>query len=502
MSRAIPQPEKGLSRAAFSSVNRLLGRSSVGLASLVIVCFAILVALTTHFLVRYLQTRFLGVDHGGYPLWLHLLDAGITTGITATPIVVYCMQLVRGLRESKVQHQQAVAAAEAANEAKSAFLANMSHEIRTPLNGVLGMADVLSREQLTPAQADCVSTIRDSGKTLMTILNDVLDLSKIEAGRLEILPADADLHQAFLSLQKLFLPRAEEKSLRFVTRIAPTVPVRMRFDTVRVRQCVSNLISNAIKFTSSGSVTLSIDAVPAPGNQCLITVKVSDTGIGIEPEAVSRLFNEFEQVDVSQSRLQGGTGLGIAIARRLARLMDGDLTVSSQPGKGSTFTLTFHAAAVQGLPAVRRAAVDDRQETGESLLLGLRVLLVDDNAVNRKVIRMLLKPMRADIIEAENGREALDTLAGGGYELVLLDVHMPVMDGIETIRRIRQSGYPWCGVPVIALTADVMGYTRERLLDLGMSGYAVKPVDQRALLSEITRVVSDAQAPVQMVAAR
>jgi CheY-like chemotaxis protein len=393
-----------------------------------------------------------------------------------------------------------VAAAQAANEAKSSFLANMSHEIRTPLNGVLGMADVLSREQLTPGQADCVATIRDSGKTLMTILNDVLDLSKIEAGKLEIVPADADLHQVFMSLHKLFLPRAEEKRLRFVTRIDPTVPARMRFDTVRVRQCVSNLVSNAIKFTASGGVTVSVETTPEGDDQSTITVHVADTGIGIEPEAVARLFKDFEQADASQSRMHGGTGLGIAIARKLARLMDGDLTVESQIGKGSAFTLTFRATVVQTAPAPRRSLPRERPEIGESLLLNLRVLLVDDNAVNRKVIRMLLKPMKADIVDAENGREALDELAKGGYELVLLDVHMPVMDGIETIRRIRASASGWSGIPVIALTADVMGYTRERLMELGMSGYAVKPVDQRALLSEITRVVSDAQAPMPLAA--
>ena len=398
--------------------------------------------------------------------------------------------MVRRLRAAQEELTRAVGAAEASNEAKSSFLANMSHEIRTPLNGILGMAQVLENDRLTAAQAECVRTILDSGQTLMTLLNDVLDLSKIEAGKLDILPIDAEIESVFRHLHKLFLPRALEKSIELAVIIDDLVPKILQFDYVRIHQCVANLISNAIKFTKVGGISVCVQHEPIDADECMISVAVSDTGIGIDAEAEARLFAEFSQADASTTRQYGGTGLGLAISRKLARMMGGDITVSSRPDTGSTFTLNFRASAASS-PRMVPALVSSQESRGSSAALqGLKILLVDDNAINRSVARLLLVPSGVVVTEAANGKEALDRLAERHFDLVLLDVHMPVMDGPETIRHIRAAETAWRAIPVIALTADAMSGDKERLLSLGMSGYASKPIEQRALIQEIHRVLT------------
>ncbi|WP_125461860.1 MULTISPECIES: PAS-domain containing protein [Rhodomicrobium] len=399
--------------------------------------------------------------------------------------------MVQSLRAAKDELTRAVAAAEASNEAKSSFLANMSHEIRTPLNGILGMAQVLANEPLAPHQRDSVKAILDSGQTLMTLLNDVLDLSKIEAGKLDILPIDGEIEKVFLHLQKLFLPRAMEKSIVLRIDIDPDIPRILRFDYVRVHQCVANLISNAIKFATAGEVTVSVLQETVGAQEYRISVAISDTGIGISEEAAARLFSEFSQADNSTTRQFGGTGLGLAITRRLARMMGGDVTVASQPGHGSTFTLSFRAFAASKKPVPDRARAPGHDGgTLGANFEGLRILLVDDNPINRNVARLLLVPSGVVITEATEGNEALTLLEARPFDLVLLDVHMPVMDGIETIRRIRATRSIWRDVPVIALTADAMSGDKDRLLSHGMTGYVSKPIEQRTLEQEIHRVLS------------
>ncbi|MGF1622764.1 MAG: ATP-binding protein [Rhodomicrobiaceae bacterium] len=453
--------------------------------------FTVILAVCVFLIINLATFNVVDHSHSAH-LHAHLWMTALTAAVTTAPFAVYCMNLVRRLQNTKRDLRQAVEIAQSANTAKSAFIANLSHEIRTPLNGVLGMADALSQYPLPPDQADYVKTIRESGETLMTVLNDVLDMSKIEAGRLEIEPTEADLHQVFHSLQKLFRPGAEAKNIDLSLFIAENVPGKMRFDRNRVRQGVANLISNAVKFTHSGGVTVSVFCSPMPDGRQMVTVKVADTGIGMTADVLERLFGDFVQAETSTSRIYGGTGLGIAITRRLAQLMDGDVSVESEAGKGAVFTFGFAAETV-ALPATPSMKPADRRPAAARQdnipLAGARILLVDDNAVNRKVIRMLLKPGQMEITDAENGREALEELARTHYDMVLLDIHMPVMNGIETIRHIRASPAPWRDVPVIALTADVMGYTRERLLGLGMSGYTVKPVDQRALVDEMCRAM-------------
>jgi signal transduction histidine kinase/ActR/RegA family two-component response regulator len=400
--------------------------------------------------------------------------------------------MVHRLRTAQEELTRAAAAAEASNQAKSSFLANMSHEIRTPLNGILGMAQVLEHEPLTAPQRESVRTILDSGQTLMTLLNDVLDLSKIEAGKLDIAPVEGETKNVFLHLQKLFAPRALEKSIELSVDIDDRIPKLLKFDHVRIHQCVANLISNAVKFTRVGGVRVAVRHEEVDADEFLISVAVSDTGIGISEEAVARLFSDFSQADVSTTRQFGGTGLGLAISRKLARMMGGDVSLTSRPGEGSTFTLTFRASAAS---SAKLAPVEPQGHAAHGPLLGLKILLVDDNAINRSVARLLLAPSGVVITEAANGREALRRLAEREFDLVLLDVHMPVMDGPETIKHIRTGDAAWRDLPVIALTADAMTGDRERLLSIGMTGYTTKPIEQRALMHEIHRVLNAENVP-------
>ncbi|MEZ5667914.1 MAG: ATP-binding protein [Alphaproteobacteria bacterium] len=385
-------------------------------------------------------------------------------------------------RAVQLQAERAIAA----NEAKARFIAHTNHEIRTPLNGILGMAQSLMGESLSATQHDKVGIILESGKTLMAILNDVLDLAKIESGKMEIAPVPTDLRHAIGRVGKLFAPRAEEKGLTLTIAVGAGTPPTLALDPVRFRQCISNLISNAIKFTETGGVHVVAGAEPQPDGGWRVDVTVKDTGIGIAGHVQERLFSEFTQADSSTTRQFGGTGLGLAITRRLARLMGGDVTLTSAPGLGSAFTLTVAAQAVVQ-PAAPAGGAPAVPETG--IMRGRRVLVVDDNAVNRTVARLLLDNLDIALAEAENGRMALDLLAAQPFDLVLLDVHMPVMDGPQTIRHIR--GTPaLAALPVIALTADAMSGDRERFLAMGMSGYVSKPISQAELLSEMTRVLS------------
>lgn len=404
---------------------------------------------------------------------------------------------LKKLQESaQAELSSALKRAEAASLAKSQFLANMSHEIRTPLNGVLGMAQSLNSDDLSPAQREKVAAILDSGRSLTAVLNDVLDLSKIEAGKLEISPVPGDLVQTIERTRELFGVQAEEKGLELLVRSDPDFPERLSFDAVRVRQCLSNLISNAIKFTENGCVRVRIASTRLGSGSHRVEIEVSDTGIGMSEETQAKLFSAFTQADGAITRKFGGTGLGLAISRQLARLMGGDLTVQSQEGRGSTFLLTFTAEHAQRVnheaaqTVVAQAAVNEPRHG----LRGLRVLLTDDNAINRQVIKLFLAPHGIQIVEAINGQEALDQIASAPFDIVLLDVHMPVMDGKIAIQRIRNAGEGWSDIPVIALTADAMSGDREKLLALGMTDYLPKPVDQRELISKITKLVEKGSA--------
>lgn len=412
-------------------------------------------------------------------------------------VQVRAVGLMLDIQEQKQQELALIEAkkqAEAATVAKSNFLASMSHEIRTPLNGVLGMAQSLVADGLSEQQTEKVNVILESGKTLTALLNDVLDLSKIEAGKIEIATVDGELAVTFDRLRQLFLQRAVERGLKLDLEIAPDLPARLHYDPVRVRQCVGNLLSNAIKFTERGSVSMKVGAKETHDGCWLISVEITDSGIGMSEATRSKLFSTFTQADASITRRFGGSGLGLAITRQLARLMGGDVSVDSEPGIGSTFTLTFMAEAVnadaptpgEDLPPTLTAA-----PAADRSLRGLKILLVDDNSVNRQVAKLFTASFAPKFTEATNGQEALDRLHDEPFDLVLLDVHMPVMDGKETIRRIRASADAWRDIPVIALTADAMSGDREKYLALGMSDYVSKPLDQKELAAKINAAMRE-----------
>lgn len=393
--------------------------------------------------------------------------------------------------ERERELKKARRAAEAASESKSAFLANMSHEIRTPLNGVMGMAQVMSSTELSDEQREYMSTIVDSGKTLMTLLNDVLDLSKIEAGKLDISPIDADLPHVLRRIRNLWRPRAEEKGLELRLALDCDLPTFTNFDPVRVQQCVSNLVSNAIKFTAKGRVEVLASATSLSDGGHQIEIRVTDTGSGMDEETLGRLFQPFAQADETISRKHGGTGLGLSITRRLAEMMGGAATATSELGRGSEFVVTFRAGPATAQP--RRRAVDqsaDESEQREQLKASdLRILLVDDHPINRQVAKLFFRPFNLKIAEAANGLEAIEALKRESFDIVLLDMHMPVMDGPTTIKTIRESEESWKRIPVIALTADAMSGDKERYLAIGMDGYLSKPLAERELISEILRVL-------------
>ncbi len=413
---------------------------------------------------------------------------------------------VTELRMREKELKKARAEALAASAAKSAFLANMSHEIRTPLNGIMGMAQVLDTAVADPVQREMVATIIDSSRTLLALLNDVLDLSKIEAGKFDIAPGDTDLHDLLRRQVKLWKPRAEEKQLNLSMSFDADLPRHMSIDAVRVQQCLSNLLSNAIKFTETGGVEVLVRPVDDAGEGVLIEIEVRDTGSGMDADTLARLFQPFEQADGTTQRRFGGTGLGLSITRRLAQLMGGDAVAESSEGDGSIFRLSFRgrrAHAPESRNPVQAAEPGDVRATLKQA--GLRILLVDDHPINRKVAALFLAPVGVKVVEAANGLEAIAALEREPFDLMLLDMHMPEMDGPATIAHVRARPEPWSNLPVVALTADAMSGDRERYLALGMDGYLSKPLSERDLLTVIAslragRPAATAQPPAATAA--
>lgn len=393
---------------------------------------------------------------------------------------------VREERDAQAKLQKALDKAEAATQMKSEFLANMSHEIRTPLNGVMGIAQVLSCTDLDGRQAEHVALIKDSGANLMSLLNDILDLSKVEAGKIDITPIDIDLRHKLSRVFKTYEALAREKSIDLQIIIAPHLPTSLRLDPVRLRQCLSNLLSNAIKFTEKGKVTVAITGAPKGACYELI-MHVSDTGIGISSDKLDHIFDSFQQADGSTTRNFGGSGLGLTITRRLARLMAGDLSVVSKPGRGSIFTLRLMANTCQEKRMLKEPSKEPIPPKG---FCGRRLLIVDDNLINRRVARSLLDVYGFDLHEAVDGLDALDKLAGSQFDLVLMDMHMPRLDGMGATKSLRESDGINKHIPVIALTANAMQGDRERYLAQGAQGYVSKPINERDLIREIGKVLT------------
>ncbi|MBN9319429.1 MAG: hybrid sensor histidine kinase/response regulator [Caulobacterales bacterium 68-7] len=384
------------------------------------------------------------------------------------------------LRAAMAELVKARDAADAASVLKSQFLANMSHEIRTPLNGVLGMAEVVAMGDLTPVQRQRVEVIRQSGQGLLAILNDVLDLSKIEAGKLDIVEGDFDLASLAKGARQTFAGPAAEKSLALTVEVEPAALGVWRGDADRLRQILNNLLSNAVKFTAEGAVHARFSAV-AGG----LKLVVRDTGIGIPSSALPTLFDKFVQADATTTRRFGGTGLGLAICRELALLMGGVVTVDSREGVGSAFTLQLplkHGRTVDAAPAVEGPARSRR----------LRLLAADDNPTNQKVLAALLTPLQPDLHMVDDGRQAVEAWRSGDYDAILMDIHMPVMDGVDATRQIRAeeaaAGRP--RTPILAVTADAMSHQVASFLAAGMDDHVAKPVELAKLHAAILRAVA------------
>ena len=425
------------------------------------------------------------------------LVEGLTLTVGGLCLVSYLIALWVGyqkaLARAEANRRTAVAAradAERAARAKSDFLAAMSHEVRTPMNAVLGAAGLLRQTRLDAPQVDYVEMISNAGSVLMNVLNDILDLSKIEAGKFAILASRTDLRALVKSCADLWTPQAAGAGLTFEVHIDPATPTWVTVDAARLNQILFNLLSNAVKFTDAGGVSLALRATPRGPDSVELAFTVADTGMGIAPEAITRLFNAFEQADPSISRRFGGSGLGLAISQRLARLMDGQITVRSEPGRGSVFEVSL-PAMIEAPSAEAPAA----QPAATLPSAGLRVLVAEDNAVNRKIVEALLSSLEAAITFTENGAEALDALQTQAFDIVLMDIQMPVMDGVEATRRLRSSDGPNARIPVIALTANVMEDQCRAYREAGMDGEIAKPIDAQRLLTMITALVRPGSRP-------
>jgi PAS domain S-box-containing protein len=390
-------------------------------------------------------------------------------------------------------------AAEAANRAKSEFLANMSHEIRTPLNGVIGVVDMLGRTELAAPQREMVELIEGSAVTLERLVSDILDVSKIEAGRLEIENGIFDLRRELAPLAELHQLRAHEKGLAFRVEFGPRARGEFHGDGMRIRQILGNLLSNAVKFTAAGEVRLTVEVSdPDVAGPALLTLEVQDTGVGFDAESGAALFQRFSQADATITRRFGGSGLGLSICRSLAEMMGGDIAASSEPGRGSLFRVTLPLARRQALEAYdsdRSAAEAPSAETAAALVgeASLRILLAEDHPINQRVVQLILAPYDARITVVENGLEAVRAMAASVYDLVLMDMQMPVMDGLAATRAIREAERLRLDrprTPIIMLSANAMQQHRADALAAGADLHLAKPVTAAALVGAIADMLN------------
>jgi signal transduction histidine kinase len=409
---------------------------------------------------------------------------------------LYLLHVLRAVRrrdEAASATASALDRAERASAAKSAFLATMSHEIRTPLNGVLGMAHAMDRDRLSDRQRKRLDVIRQSGGVLLTLLNDLLDISKVESGRLELEDGLVDIQEMAEQARDAFATLAADKDIALSVIAAPDVAGVWRGDPTRVRQILYNLLSNAVKFTERGLVAASL-GLDGEGR---LRIEVCDTGVGIPEDDLPTLFERFVQGDASITRRFGGSGLGLAISRELARLMGGDLTAQSEVGAGSVFTAILPLAR-----GVRPEAADEAKAPLD--VSGLRVVVAEDNETNRLVIVTILEQLGLTPRLAVNGAEALEAWAGAGCDLILMDIQMPVMDGLEATRRIREieRAEGRAHTPIVALTANAMSHHLAEYEAAGFDGVATKPIQLAALLEAVRNALAPTRGTVTVFRSR
>jgi len=419
---------------------------------------------------------------------MHVLSSAALIDVFGEASVLWLVSDITDRKKLEFDLIDAREKAEAASQAKSDFLANISHEIRSPMNAILGLTEISLRQNPPEKLRGNLDKVISASHVLLGVINDLLDLSKIEAGRMELCPVPFSLKKVMDRLGDIFSVKAGEKGLAFSVDIQDGMPGALIGDSLRLEQVLINLVGNAVKFTSQGAVRVTAGFAEANPGVVMLSFSISDTGIGMTPEQQAYIFNPFVQAESSTSRRFGGTGLGLSIVRRLVDIMQGEITVKSEPGVGSdfSFTVPFELDVSEAGHSERAAEEDER-------LKGVRVLVVDDNALNRELTAELLKMAGMLPQVAESGAEALEMLDREDFDVALLDVQMPVMDGYELARAIREREGAEA-ILLLALTARAMSGDQERCLEAGMDGYLTKPVMPEILFSTIRKKLGQGRA--------
>lgn len=415
-----------------------------------------------------------------------LADTVMGLSIIAVMVSYISVLMIEGAKSRRAL-VRAREAADAANAAKSRFLASMTHEIRTPLNGILGIAQLIQAAASTRDEKEQANVLLSSAESLKILVDDALDHAKVEAGKLSLKPVPTDLVATATSVVRLFDALAGEKGIKLTLMVDDGVPPWLNFDPVRLRQILSNLISNAVKFTDQGSVDVRVSTVESEEGYLTVTISVTDTGVGISRHGQNELFEAYSQVDAKAERAALGTGLGLAISRSLAELMGGTVQVKSELGRGSEFSLHFAAELADG----KEQTDGTMTSLSSGVLMGLRVLVVDDSKSNRFVVRSFLKDSGAIVAEVDDGEKAVTYAHDVAFDIILMDLHMPVLSGMEAFRQIRSGQGKSASASIVALTGDGSDDDREAAFDAGMDGYLCKPLSKTALMTELARHVLD-----------